>query len=72
VIVPRYPAIQVTTAGTGGNRLALLGRVLTAMNRAEVPPAEIAAFQAEVNAMPPAYDDLLGVCARWVTVREPS
>jgi hypothetical protein len=67
---PRYPAIEISTAGSGASRLVLLGAILSAMNRAGVPPEEVGEFQREVNARPETYGDLLTVARRWVTVRQ--
>jgi hypothetical protein len=70
-VTVRYPQIEVDTAGCGGNRLAVLGRVLAAMNLHGVPPGEIAEFQRQVNAKPATFGDLIAVAALWVTLRQP-
>jgi hypothetical protein len=68
---PRYPEIAVSTEGFEGNRLAVLGLVLGAMNSAGLPRGQVDEFLMEVNRRPETYADLLAVCGLWVTVRRP-
>ena len=70
--MPRYPAIQVSTEGFEGNRLAVLGLVLGAMNSSGVPREQVDAFLIEVNRRPETYADTFAVCELWVTMHPPS
>jgi len=63
---PKYPNIEVELSGKDGNAFAILGRVKTAMRKANVPVADITEFLSE--AMAGDYDDLLQTCMRWVEV----
>ena len=66
---PHYPEVEVTIGRFAGNRLAVLGLVIGAMNDAGVPPEQVSAFVIEVNRQPETYDATLAVIASWVTVR---
>ena len=63
---PKYPNIKVKLAGKDGNAFAILGRVRTAMNKANVPPDEMRAFMDEATSGD--YDHLLRTCMKWVEV----
>ena len=52
--------------GEDGNAFAILGRVITAMQREDVDPDEIAQFRQEATAND--YDTLLCVVMDWVKV----
>lgn len=63
---PKYPEIEVQLVGLDGNAFAILGRVLQAMRRGEVPKAERMQFQEE--AMSDDYNHLLQTVMKWVSV----
>jgi hypothetical protein len=63
----KYPNVHVNLVGEDGNAFAILGRVMKAMRRADVDPAEIKAFQQEATGGD--YDRLLQTCMRWVDCR---
>jgi hypothetical protein len=63
---PKYPHIMVQLTNADGNAYAILGRVLQALRRAEVPEDARQAFQREATSGN--YDHLLQVVMRWVTV----
>jgi hypothetical protein len=65
-MTPKYPDIVVPLTGHDGNAYAILGRVLQAMRRAEIPEDARQAFQREATSGD--YDHLLQTIMRWVDV----
>lgn len=64
--IPRYPHIVVQLTGEDGNAFAIIGRVRKGLQRAKVPPCQLADFIRE--AMSGDYDKVLQTCDEWVTV----
>jgi hypothetical protein len=63
---PKYPDVEVQLTGKDGNIFAIIGRVVRAMRRAEVPDAEINKFEEEVTFCG-SYDNALQIVTHWVT-----
>ena len=63
---PKYPKIKVKLTGKNANAFSLLGTVKTALRKAAIDEAEIAAFQAE--ALSGDYDHFLQTAMKWVDV----
>ena len=64
----KYPEVKVKLVGEDGNAFAILGRVLKALRKTEVPQVEIDEFLAEASS--DNYDHLLQVVMRWVEVEQ--
>lgn len=62
----KYPDIHVNLVGEDGNAFAILGRVMKAMRRGDVPEEEIKIFQNEATSGD--YDHLLCTVMEWVDV----
>ena len=63
----KYPDIEVQLSGEDGNAFAILGRVIKALRRGDVPADEIKQFQTEATSGD--YDHLLQTCMKWVDVQ---
>jgi hypothetical protein len=63
---PKYPHIRVTLTGTDGNAFAVIGKVRTALKRAQLPSWEIQSFTDEAQSGD--YDNVLRTCIRWVDI----
>jgi hypothetical protein len=63
---PKFPKVKVQLVGEDGNAFAILGKVKSAMRKANVPQAEIDKFMDE--AMTGDYDHLLQTAMKWVNV----
>ena len=61
---PKYPNIRVQLVGRDGNAFSVIGRVASAMRRAEVSLDERRKFQAE--AIKTDYNNVLQTVMRWV------
>lgn len=64
--MPKYPEIEVRLTGGDGNAFAVVVRVRQALRRAGVVAEGIDQFTKEATTGD--YDQLLAVCAEWVTV----
>lgn len=62
----KYPEIPVKLTGRDGNAFAILGSVINALKRAQVPKTEIDEFAEQ--AMAGDYDALLRPCMQWMQV----
>ena len=62
----KYPNITVKLVGEDGNAFAIMGRVTSALRRADVPLEERIKFREEC--MSDNYDNLLRICMTWVYV----
>ena len=62
----RYPDITVQLTGTDGNACAIIGAVLRALYRAQVPTAEIDKFRDEATSGD--YENVIQTAMRWVDV----
>lgn len=62
----KYPNITVKLVGEDGNAFAIMGRVTSALRRADVPLEERIKFREEC--MSGNYDNLLRICMTWVYV----
>lgn len=62
----RHPEIEVDLVGGNGNAFAVLGAMLKALKKGNVPQEEIEEFKTQ--AMAGDYDYLLQTCMAWVTV----
>jgi hypothetical protein len=60
----RHPRVCVKLVGADGNAYNILGLTIRAMKRANVPPEEIARYQAEATSGD--YDHLLQTTLRYV------
>ena len=64
---PKYPKIKVKLVGNDGNAFAILGAVIKAMRKANLPTKELDAFTKEATSGD--YNNLLATCMKWVDVR---
>jgi len=64
--MPKYENISVKLVGLDGNAFSIMGRVLDAMKKANIPQSEIDAFLSEATSNN--YDALLATVAKWVNV----
>ena len=62
----KYPKIKVTLVGGDGNAFAILGKVMKALRKGNVPPEEVDAFSVEATSGD--YDHLLATCMKMVDV----
>jgi hypothetical protein len=69
VFTPKYPTVKVgiNLMGPDGNAFVILGRVRKALEIANVPKTEIEDFTDEATTGD--YENLLRVCASWVSFR---
>lgn len=63
----KYPHIEVQLSGEDGNAFMIIGRVRSAMRRADVPSGEIDDFTRQASSGD--YDNVLRTCMEWVDVR---
>jgi hypothetical protein len=63
---PRYPDVEVQLTGKDSDLFGVIGRVVRAMRRFDVPDAEINKFEEEV-AYCGSYDSALQIVMHWVT-----
>lgn len=63
---PIYPHVIVQLSGKDGNAFVIVGNVLAAMQKAEIPQEKIDDFVAE--AMSDDYNKLLQTAMKYVTV----
>jgi len=63
----KYPQVTVQLSGEDGNAFLIIGRVASAMRRAEIPQAEIDEFTNQATSGD--YDNVLGTAMRWVDVQ---
>ena len=61
---PKYPNIKVQMVGEDGNAFAILGRVIKALRRGNIPKEEITKFQEEATNGD--YNHLLATVMNWV------
>lgn len=64
---PKYPEINVQLVGEDGNAFVIIGKVVKALKRNQVPADEVDAFEAEATSGD--YNNLLQTCMKWVTVK---
>jgi hypothetical protein len=62
----KYPEVTVQLTGEDGNAYEIMGRVSTALRRADVSTEEIDEYYKE--SMSGDYDNLLRTAMRWVNV----
>lgn len=62
----KYPDVRVELVGHNGNAFVILGKVKTALRRADVPEEEIKEFLAEATTGD--YNHLLVTVMQWVEV----
>jgi hypothetical protein len=63
---PKYPDVEVQLTGKDGNIFTIVGGVVRAMRRADVPDTEINKFEEEV-AHCGGCDNALQIVMHWVT-----
>ncbi|MCC6888516.1 MAG: hypothetical protein IT536_08290 [Hyphomicrobiales bacterium] len=62
----KYPNVTVQLTGQDGNAFTVLGLMLRAMRKANIPADEIAAFRTEATSGD--YNTLLATCMKYVDV----
>lgn len=62
----KYPDVTVQLTNSDGNAFVIMGKVLGAMKKANVPSIEIGKCQEEM--MSGDYDNLLQTVMKWVNV----
>jgi hypothetical protein len=62
----KHPEITVQLTGEDGNAFLVVGKVMKALRRANVPELERKQFQDEATSGN--YDNVLQTCMRWVNV----
>lgn len=65
-VPPLYPNIEVQLTGEDGNELMIIGRIRTALRRANVPNEKITEFVNEASSGD--YDKVLQTAMKWVNV----
>lgn len=63
---PKYPLIHVQLTGTDSNAFNIIGLVMRALRKADVPHDEIDAFCEEATSGD--YNNVIATAMRWVTV----
>ena len=63
----KYPRVTVNLSGTDGNVFSLMGKVLNALRRAQISPAERDKFREEIMSASD-YDHALRIVLAWVNV----
>lgn len=63
----KYPDIVVRLTAEDGNAFFIIGKVVNALRKANVPNEEIEEFRKE--AMSGDYHKVLATCMRWVTTK---
>jgi hypothetical protein len=61
---PKFPNVKVKLVGESGNAFVIIGRVIHAMQKADVPSADIQAYRAKATCGD--YDNLLRVTMEYV------
>ena len=62
----KYPNIHVRLTGQSGNAFFILGTVIRALKKNDVPKEEILKFEQEATSGN--YNNLLQTCMKWVEV----
>ena len=63
---PKYPEVEVKLLNEDGNAFSILGRVVKAMRKANIPENEIKRYTDEATSGD--YDNLLRTTMEWVHI----